>query len=133
MRVKIDRQGTPASMNIVYPPQQRTGSSGILGSTGSMIPSNPILTDQQQSSNIIAALVTLLGLKTNADTNPQSGIIEVLRNLASNANLSGGLNTLATTGSSNNSSNFTGQSLSSIPDASPSMFLVNYIYVLCYF
>ncbi|CAI2733040.1 unnamed protein product [Schistosoma spindalis] len=120
MRVKIDRQGTPASMNIVYPPPQRTGSSGILGSTGSMIPSNPILTDQQQSSNIIAALVTLLGLKTNADTNPQSGIIEVLRNLASNANVSGGLNTLATTGSSNNPSNFTGQSLSSISDASPS-------------
>ncbi|XP_018645754.1 rna recognition motif (rrm) domain containing protein, putative [Schistosoma mansoni] len=119
MRVKIDRQGTPAPVNILYPPSQRTGSSGILGSTSSMIPSNPILNDQQQSSNIIAALVTLLGLKTNADSNPQSGIIDVLRNLASNANPSGGLNTLGTTGSSNNSSNFTSQSLSSIPDASP--------------
>ncbi|CAH8551782.1 unnamed protein product [Schistosoma turkestanicum] len=112
MRVKIDRQGTPASTNVFYPASQRTGSSGILGSTGAMIPSNPMLAGQQQPSNVIAALMTLLGLKTNVDSNPQSSIIEVLRNLSSNTNLSGGLNT----GLSNNSSNFIGQSL---PDSSP--------------
>ncbi|KAH8856909.1 Myelin expression factor 2 [Schistosoma japonicum] len=117
MRVKIDRQGTPASSSILYPPQ-KTNSSGILGSTCSMIPSSPIITGQQQSSNIIAALMTLLGLKTNIDSNPQSGIVEILRSLASNASLSGGLNALAPTGSSNNSLNFIGQSLSTTSDVS---------------
>ncbi|TNN16303.1 Myelin expression factor 2 isoform 3 [Schistosoma japonicum] len=117
MRVKIDRQGTPASSSILYPPQ-KSNSSGILGSTCSMIPSSPIITGQQQSSNIIAALMTLLGLKTNIDSNPQSGIVEILRSLASNASLSGGLNALAPTGSSNNSLNFIGQSLSTTSDVS---------------
>ncbi|CAH8632063.1 unnamed protein product [Heterobilharzia americana] len=111
MRVKIDRQGTPASSGVLYPPSQRTGSSGILGSTTSVVPSGSVPAEQQ-SSNVIAALLTLLGLKANADSSSQGGILEILRTLSSNANLSGCSTALAPTGSSNSPLNLAGHSLS---------------------
>ncbi|VDQ00374.1 unnamed protein product [Trichobilharzia regenti] len=114
MRVKIDRQGTPASSDILYPPS-RTGSSGILGSTAP-VTSNPASTGQ--SSNLIAALLTLLGLKTTVDSNPQGGgIAEILRTLGGNTNPAGGLNALST-GQSNGSLGFGNNALSNVSQSS---------------
>ncbi|CAH8866893.1 unnamed protein product [Trichobilharzia szidati] len=114
MRVKIDRQGTPATSDILYPPS-RTGSSGILGSTAPLT-SNPASTGQ--SSNLIAALLTLLGLKTTVDSNPQGGgIAEILRTLGGNTNVAGGLNALSS-GQSNGSLGFGNHSLSNVSQSS---------------